>query len=305
MISQSELLAAAEAIRAGQLVVFPTETVYGLGANALNPEAVARIYQAKERPVSSPLIVHVAGIQQARELAAEWPNHAQKLAEHFWPGPLTLVVRKKPIVPDCVTAGLDTVGLRMPANAIALALIRESGVPIAAPSANRFTELSPTTAQHVRESLGNLVAIILDGGPTDVGIESTVLSVSPACLLRPGSITRDQIESLIGPISVNASEQANRSPGQHPRHYQPRTRLILAHADELPSGHGAFLFHSVPCRGAQMIEMPPDARAYAQRLYALLHQLDAQNLDWIAVEPPPEGSEWDGIHDRLRRAAAV
>jgi L-threonylcarbamoyladenylate synthase len=194
------------------------------------------------------LIVHVASIEQARELAAEWPDSAQKLAERFWPGPLTLVVRKKPVVPDSVTAGLDTVGLRMPANSIALALIREAGVPIAAPSANRFTELSPTKAQHVRESLG--VAIILDGGPTDVGIESTVLSVSPPCLLRPGAITREQIESVIGPIGVGASE-ANRSPGQHPRHYQPRTRLILAHADELPEGRGAFLFTSVPAEAIQ------------------------------------------------------
>lgn len=301
MIFPSELRAAAEAIRAGQLVAFPTETVYGLGANALDPAAVARIYETKGRPASSPLIVHVASIEQARELAAEWPDSAQKLAERFWPGPLTLVVRKKPVVPDGVTAGLDTVGLRMPANSIALALIREAGVPIAAPSANRFTELSPTRAQHVRESLG--VAIILDGGPTDIGIESTVLSVSPPCLLRPGAITREQIESVIGPIGVGASE-ANRSPGQHPRHYQPRTRLILAHADELPEGRGAFLFTSVPAEVIQQVRMPSDARTYAQRLYALLHELDRQKLDWIAVEPPPEGSEWDGIRDRLRRAAA-
>lgn len=304
MISQSELLAAAEAIRAGQLVAFPTETVYGLGANALDPAAVARIYEAKGRPASSPLIVHVASIDQARELAAEWPESAQKLAERFWPGPLTLVVRKKPVVPDSVTADLDSVGLRMPANSIALALIREAGVPLAAPSANRFAQLSPTTAQHVRESLGDRVLIILDGGPTDVGIESTVLAVSPPCLLRPGSITREQIERVVGPIGLNKSEHTNRSPGQHPRHYQPRTRLILARADELTDGRGAFLFISVPGKATQPIQMPSDARTYAQRLYALLHELDTQNLDWIAVEPPPATSEWDGIRDRLRRAAA-
>jgi L-threonylcarbamoyladenylate synthase len=301
MISRSELRAAAEAIRAGQLVAFPTETVYGLGANSLDPAAVARIYEAKGRPSSSPLIVHVASIEQARELAAEWPDSAQKLAERFWPGPLTLVVRKKPIIPDGVTAGLDTVGLRMPANPIALALIREAGVPLAAPSANLFTQLSPTTAQHVRESLG--VVIILDGGPTDVGIESTVLSVSPPCLLRPGSITREQIESVIGPIGVSALE-TGRSPGEHPRHYQPRIRLILSRADQLPNGRGAFLFISAPGKAMRPIQMPSDARTYAQRLYALLHELDTQNLDWIAVEPLPEGSEWDGIRDRLRRAAA-
>src|SRR5580658_2993503 len=161
---------AAELIRAGELVAFPTETVYGLGANALDPGATEKIYTAKGRPPSSPLIVHVSSIEMAKELVREWPESAEKLARIFWPGPLTLVLPKKPHVPDRLTAGLDTVGIRMPAHPIAQALIREAGVPIAAPSANRFTELSPTTAQHVRDSLGTHIAMILDGGPATVGI---------------------------------------------------------------------------------------------------------------------------------------
>lgn len=306
MISRSELLAAAQALRAGELVAFPTETVYGLGANALDAAAVARIFEVKGRPASSPLIVHVATIDQARELAAEWPDTAQALAEHFWPGPLTLVVRKRPLIPENVTAGLDTVALRIPAHPIALELLREAGVPVAAPSANRFTQLSPTTAQHVRSSFGSRVSIILDGGPTNIGIESTVLRVEPPCLLRPGIITRKQIESIIGPVSVveDAPPNAHRSPGQHARHYQPRTRLVLTQANQLPPGRGAFLYITNPGPAAIPIQMPADARAYAQRLYALLHELDQQDLDWIALEPPPASAEWDGIRDRLHRASS-
>src|SRR5580698_8810958 len=174
----NEIARAAALIRSGELVAFPTETVYGLGANALDPAAIEKIYAAKGRPPSSPLIVHVSSIEMARELVREWPERADKLARIFWPGPLTLVLPKKPHVPDRVTAGLDTVGVRMPANPIAQELIREAGVPIAAPSANRITELSPTSAQHVRDSLGSDVAIVLDGGRTTVGIESTVLSLA-------------------------------------------------------------------------------------------------------------------------------
>jgi len=310
MISPTELTAAGRAIRAGQLVAFPTETVYGLGANALDAAAVARIYEAKGRPPSSPLIVHVAAIEEARELAAEWPDTAQKLAERFWPGPLTLVVRKKPVVPDIVTAGLDTVGLRVPAHPIALAFIREAGVPVAAPSANRFTELSPTTAEHVRKSLGSSVAMILDGGLTDIGIESTVVAISAggASLLRPGVITRQQIEAVIGPVALASqnTDEAHRSPGQHTRHYQPRTRLVLIdRGGALPGGSGALLYLSSPGKGGMSIQMPHDARGYAKRLYALLHDLDAQNLDWIAVETPPLDPEWEGVRDRLTRASAT
>jgi L-threonylcarbamoyladenylate synthase len=305
--SPNEIRRAAEAIRRGELVIFPTETVYGLGANALDEDAVRRIFEAKGRPHSSPLIVHVAGIAEARELAAEWPDDAQRLAERFWPGPLTLVVAKNPSIPDIVTAGLPSVGLRMPANEIALALIRESGVPIAAPSANRFTELSPTTAEHARRSLGDRVSVILDGGPTDVGIESTVVAVNHAAvrLLRPGIVTTKQIEEIAGPVTVGGASEKAASPGQHRRHYQPRTRVLLASVDQLPKrGRGAYLYRSEPAACSAPVAMPQNPRAYAALLFSTLHELDEKRLDWIAIEPLPETPEWEGIRDRLSRAAS-
>jgi len=290
-------------------VAFPTETVYGLGANALDASAVAKIYTAKGRPAESPLIVHVDSIEMARGLAREWPANAELLAQRFWPGPLTLVLPKQPQLPDLLTAGLDTVGLRMPSNPIALALIREAGVPIAAPSANRFTELSPTTAGHVHESLGDRVAMVLDGGRTTVGIESTVLSLAggKALLLRPGMLTKAEIEEVIGPVTVSDSSVAGAhpSPGMHQRHYSPRTRLVLVEAGQLPSdGRGAYLWINRSAGAACTIRMPDHPRAYAAVLYETLHQVDAQCLDWIAVEKPPLAPEWTAIHDRLKRAAA-
>jgi L-threonylcarbamoyladenylate synthase len=218
---------AAALIRAGKLVAFPTETVYGLGANALDAAAVARIFEAKGRPTTSPLIVHVDSVEMARGLASEWPRAADILTERYWPGPLTLVVPKRPIIPDIVTAGLPTVGLRMPAHPLALELIRAAGVPIAAPSANRFTELSPTLAGHVPEGLADYV---LDGGPARVGIESTVLSLGGApTLLRPGVIPLTEIEALIGPVNTaeHPPQGAHASPGMHRRHYRPATPLYL------------------------------------------------------------------------------
>src|SRR5271155_916117 len=200
----NEIARAAALIRAGELVAFPTETVYGLGASALDPQAIDKIFAAKGRPPSSPLIVHVSSIEMARGLVREWPERAEKLAAKFWPGPLTLVLPKQPHVPDRLTAGLDTVGIRMPAHPIAQALIREAGVPIAAPSANLFGALSPTSAHHVRDGLGNSVSMVLDGGRTTVGIESTVLSLAgpEAVLLRPGMVTQQEIEAVIGPVRV-------------------------------------------------------------------------------------------------------
>jgi len=287
---------AAALIRAGRLVAFPTETVYGLGANALDGEAVERIFAAKSRPHSSPLIVHVDTIEMARELAADWPPAAEILAQRYWPGPLTLVVPKGPRIPDIATAGLPTVGLRMPAHPLALELIRAAGVPIAAPSANRFTELSPTTAEHVTESLADLV---LDGGPAQVGIESTVLSLAGIpTLLRPGVIPLPEIEELIGRVRVAAppAPGPHSAPGMHPRHYRPRTPLyLLASNAKTPPGHGAWL------RLGR--EMPSDPRQYAAALYDKLHQLDREGLDWIAVEKPAETAEWAGVLDRLTRAA--
>ena len=289
----NEIDHAAELLRNGRLVAFPTETVYGLGANALDPAAVQRIFEAKGRPLTSPLIVHVPSIEMARELAAFWPEQAEVLAQHFWPGPLTLVVPKQPSVPDIVTAGLPSVGLRMPAHPMALALLRASGLPLAAPSANRFTELSPTTAQHVRDGLGSAVDLILDGGPCTVGIESTVLSLTgPAPrILRYGMISQPDIESLIGSVTVATaqSEAGAESPGQHPKHYSPRTPLILG--DSPLQGRGIRL------------ELPPDIAGYAEQLYRTLHRLDHEQYDWIAVPLPPDTPEWAGIRDRLQRAA--
>ena len=282
---------AAELIRAGRLVAFPTETVYGLGANALDAAAVERIFTAKGRPRSSPLIVHVASIEMARELAAEWPEAAGRLANKYWPGPLTLVLKKRAIVPGIVTAGLPTVAVRMPSHPIALELIRAAGVPIAAPSANRFTELSPTSASHVPESLADYT---LDGGPAQVGIESTVLSLAgEPVLLRPGVIPVTELESIAGPIRAADAATPHASPGMHPRHYRPRTPLYLG--IEPHSGRGIVLRIGH--------EMPADPRAYAAALYETLHRLDAQGLDWIAMEMPPDMPEWAGVRDRLVRAA--
>lgn len=309
LIEPSEISRAAALIRAGDLVAFPTETVYGLGANALDAAAVAKIYSVKGRPADSPLIVHVDSIEMARGLVRDWPPKADLLARRFWPGPLTLVLPKQPRIPDSVTAGLPTVGIRVPANDIALALIRESGVPIAAPSANRFTELSPTTAQHVRESLGDHAAMLLDGGPTTVGIESTVLSLAgaTALLLRPGMLTKTQIEEVIGPIDLvrEPTAAAHPSPGMHRRHYSPRTPLVLVSRAQLPAlGRGAYLWIHAPAHAARSIRMPEQPDSYAAVLYDTLHQVDARGFDWIAVEQPPLAPEWAAIHDRLERAAA-
>jgi L-threonylcarbamoyladenylate synthase len=307
MIPEQEIERAARLIREGRLVAFPTETVYGLGANALDRAAVRRIFEVKGRPSTSPIIVHVDSLDMARRLVREWPESAEKLANRFWPGPLTLVLPRAPVIPDEVTAGLDTVGIRMPAHPIALALIRAAGVPIAAPSANPFTRLSPTTAEHVRQSLGDAVDMILDGGPTQVGIESTVLSLAGAPrLLRPGMILREQIEELIGPVEVSGRIEngaPHPSPGMHPRHYSPKTRLLLVSDGALPAGRGVYLWIRRPAPAERSVQMPAEAAAYAARLYETLHALDAEGWEWIAVEKPPEAPEWIPVLDRLRRAA--
>lgn len=287
----SEIDRAVEILRAGRLVAFPTETVYGLGANALDEAAVRRIFEAKGRPLTSPLIVHVASVDAARALALVWPDKAELLARRFWPGPLTIIVPKQPSVPDLVTGGLPSVGLRMPAHPLALALLKAVQLPLAAPSANRFTQLSPTTATHVREGLGDRVELVLDGGPCAVGIESTVISLagSGPHILRAGMISQPEIEAVIGPVETGAGAE---SPGQHPKHYSPRTPVVLG--DAPPTGHGARLDFS---------NMPDDAPAYAAKLYSALHELDAQGYDWIAITLPPDTPEWAGVRDRLLRAA--
>ena len=340
LIDPAEIEHAARLLRAGHLVAFPTETVYGLGANALDAAAVARIFSVKGRPATSPLIVHVASIEMAKSLVAVWPQPAACLAQKFWPGPLTLVLPmsggnaaalaassgqapdsadgkgsagapSQPAIPLIVTAGLPTVGLRMPAHAIALALIRAAGVPLAAPSANRFTHLSPTTADHVRRSLGADVDYILDGGACHVGIESTVLSLAEAqpILLRPGGISRPQIETVIGPINTAGAPDtgAHPAPGMHPRHYSPRTSLLIVIEGRVPEqGGGIYLqhLHLPNRRDIAVRQMPHSAADYAAALYQQLHEADAGNYDWIAVDLPPQTSDWEAIHDRLRRAAA-
>ncbi len=287
---------AAALIRGGKLVAFPTETVYGLGANALDEAAVERIFAAKGRPRTSPLIVHVASVEMARALVTDWPAAAETLAQRYWPGPLTMVLPKRTQIPDIVTAGLPTVGLRMPAHPIALKLIEAAGVPIAAPSANRFTELSPTAAGHVPEELADGV---LDGGPARVGIESTVLSLAgEPVLYRPGVIPLPEIEALIGPVRMASGpvEVSHASPGMHERHYRPSTPLyMLRPGDPIPRGRGALL------RIGR--EMPAGPREYAAALYGTLHRVDAEGYDWIAVEWPPDTPEWAGVLDRLKRAA--
>jgi len=327
MVDEAAIATAVRLLRTGRLVAFPTETVYGLGANALDPDAVARIFAIKGRPRNSPLIVHVSSIEMAQSLVAAWPASADRLARKFWPGPLTLVLEKSragaalvhtewnlaasPIIPSIVTAGLPTVGIRMPSHPIALALIRAAGVPVAAPSANRFTQLSPTIADHVRAGLGEDVDYILDGGPCHVGIESTVLSLAgpEPLLLRPGGVSRQDLESEIGPVVAVADlpDGAHPSPGMHARHYSPRTSLLLVANGDVPEhGEGIYLQHQhLPARFAvEVIEMPLTVPDYAAALYETLHRADSADRDWIAVDLPPDTPEWEAVHDRLRRAAS-
>jgi L-threonylcarbamoyladenylate synthase len=292
---------AADIIRAGGLVAFPTETVYGLGANALDPAAVQKIFEMKGRPGTSPLIVHVASVEMAREIVAEWPPLAEELARQWWPGPLTLVLPKKSRMPDNVTAGLPTVGVRMPNHPIALALIEEAGVPVAAPSANRFTGLSPTTAEHVRAVFGNVLPV-LEGGPCAVGIESTVVAIENGKLklLRPGMISLGEIERT----AAQGAGAPHPAPGMHEKHYSPRTQLILVRgASELPDRAGAYVWRVALGPAARAVRMPLDPEPYAAELYRVLHQLDAENWPWIAVEMPPDAPDWSAIRDRLSRAA--
>lgn len=318
-----DLQAAARTLRSGGLVAFPTETVYGLGAHALDPAAVQRIYQAKGRPGYNPLIVHVADADAARALAASWPQEAERLAAAFWPGPLTLVLPKHDSIPDSVTAGLSSVALRVPAHPVAHALLREAGIPVAAPSANRSTEVSPTTARHVARSLGERVDVIVDGGPCPVGIESTVLSlVGPVpTLLRPGTISVDDLRPVIGQVALPATAPeataARPSPGMMDRHYAPRAtvrivpaaeraRLLAAAADEADAGRrtgGLLMADAADPRIAPVIRMPDDPAGYASRLYAALHELDDAGCDLILIDQPPDTPAWAGIRDRLRRAA--
>lgn len=314
----SAIAHAARILRSGGLVAFPTETVYGLGANALDPQTVAKIFTAKGRPATNPIIVHVAELADAKKLAAAWPDLAETLAAHFWPGPLTLVLPKRANVPDLVTAGGATVALRMPAHPVALALLRACGLPLAAPSANRSTELSPTLAEHVLRNLSDKIDLLLDAGPTTGGLESTVLDLTatPPRLLRPGLVTRAQLETLIGPIdgaaAPDGAEQPLRSPGQMPRHYAPRTPLAVVEDSRqrveelcrqgLRIGWLTYYEEETPPAVLRIL-LAADAVSYAAQMYAALHRLDDAGLDRIVVETPPAGADWLAVHDRLRRAS--
>jgi L-threonylcarbamoyladenylate synthase len=302
---------AAETLRAGELVAFPTETVYGLGAAALDARAVAKIFAAKGRPSYNPLIVHVLDVDGARALVEEWPELATALARRFWPGPLTMVMRKRDLVPDLVTAGLASVAVRAPAHPVARALLAEAKLPIAAPSANRFQSISPTTAAHVARSLGEDAALILDGGPTSVGIESTVIDLAserPA-LLRLGGVPVEEIEAITGPLARPAAPsegEARSSPGQVDRHYAPRASLrVVARIEgelEGPRPLGTMGFGSAPAGVEHHLQMPKDPHEYARLLYAALHTLDDLGCARILVEAAPDDPAWAAVRDRLSRA---
>ena len=303
---------AAEALRNGELVAFPTETVYGLGAAALEARAVAKIFAAKGRPSYNPLIVHVLDVAGARELVEEWPEIASMLAQRFWPGPLTMVLRKRAIVPDLVTAGLPSVAVRAPAHPVARALLEAAKLPIAAPSANRFQSISPTTAAHVVRSLGEDAALILDGGPTSVGIESTVIDLSgerPA-LLRLGGLPVEEIEAVTGTLerpSAPSEGEARASPGQVDRHYAPRGSLqVVARLDGALAGSrplGVMGFGDALPGVDHHLRMPEDPREYGRLLYAALHTLDELGCERILVEAVPDERGWAAVRDRLDRAA--
>jgi L-threonylcarbamoyladenylate synthase len=314
---------AAAVIRAGGLVAFPTETVYGLGSNALDAKAVERIFAAKGRPTRNPIIVHVLGASAGRELAAAWPSAAGRLADRYWPGPLTLVLPRTDRVPDAVTAGGPTVALRAPAHPVAQALLGASGVPIAAPSANRSTRLSPTRAEHVLAGLDGLIDLVLDGGPTAGGLESTVIDVTddPPRLLRPGLVPPAEIARVVGALDMAASvapagDAVLRSPGTMSRHYAPGTAVECHEGPAIDRVAGlcrqglrvAWIpWGNAPIeslRGATIVVLPPDASAYGAELYAVLHDLDAQGLDRIVVELPPVADDWLAVRDRLLRASA-
>ena len=317
--TEPEIRRAAAILRGGGIVAFPTETVYGLGANALDAEAVGKIFAAKGRPATNPIIVHIADMRQFA-LVAIVSDAASALAAHFWPGPLTLVLPKTGEVPDIVTASGPTVGVRMPRHPVALQLIREAGLPIAAPSANRSERISPTRAQHVANSLGGAVDLILDGGSCVVGIESTVLDLAsdPPRILRPGIIGAAEIEEVLGsPLAhAGASQGISRSPGNRPRHYAPRHHVHILNAGVIKTDAAilaqdcVYLVYSDQAAsitaGAVRIVLPDAPSGYATGLYHALHTLDnVPTATAIIVEEPPAGPEWAAIRDRLRRAAAA
>ncbi len=316
---------AAAVFARGGLVAFPTETVYGLGARGLHADEVARIFAAKGRPPGHPLILHVDGERMAKELAREWSDAASRLAKELWPGPLTLVVPRAPVVPPEVSGGLDTVGLRSPSHPIALALIRAVGEPLAAPSANAHTHVSPTTAAHVVRSLGERIDLVLDGGPTAHGIESTVVAMTtPPRVLRPGAVSLERLRAIVPeiawePVTVHG-DAARASPGMAAKHYAPRTRVLLAPRGAEGVGaavasaraEGAARLGAIVATeggriaatgAAPLIVLPDEPEGYARDLFAALHAVDEAGVDAVVIEQVPAEPAWWAVADRLSRAA--
>jgi L-threonylcarbamoyladenylate synthase len=322
---RAAVVRAAGLLGRGEVVALPTETVYGLAANALDPSAVARIFEIKGRPAHNPVIVHVAGLDLARRCVARWTTAADRLAAAFWPGPLTLVLQKSDWIPGIITAGGSTVAVRWPAHPFMQAVIRECRFPLAAPSANLSSGVSPTRAAHVCRDLGNKVPLIVDGGASQIGIESTVLDLvaEPPRVLRPGMIHEPALQSVLGEIGPPGSDALPavplRSPGLLSRHYAPKARLmVLKWEDEegLRDQLSRLMPHLGRCQvithdrvpsardfgGVNVV--PHDPEAYGRALYAELHRCDDAGAEWIVVEAPPDGPEWRAIADRLNRASA-
>lgn len=300
---------AAAVLAAGGTVAFPTETVYGLGAHALDPDAVARIYAAKGRPATNPIIVHVVDIAQAKQLAGDWPETADSLARALWPGPLTLIVPKADCVPPIVTAGGRTVALRMPSHPVARALLKEAGIPVAAPSANVSESISSTTAAHVLKGLDGKIDMLLDGGTTPGGLESTVVdcSVEPPVIRRHGLLSPADLAAYgvkDAPGVLHAADGPAVSPGMRRRHYAPAVPLVVVSslAEGLRENDGLLTFRTEQC--AAIVEtLPDDARGYGAGLYGALHRLEDAGVERIVVVEPPRAPGWEAVHDRLRRAS--
>ena len=315
MVGPDEIAAAVAALHAGEVIGLPTETVYGLAGDASNPAAVARIFAIKGRPASHPVIVHVPDAGHVSRWARETPDAASALMQRFWPGPLTIVLPRTASVPDAVTGGQDTVALRVPAHPVALQVLQAFDGGLAAPSANRYGRISPTTAAHVRADLGNEVRIVLDGGPSDVGLESTIVACldQRVAILRPGRIGRADIEAVVGPVN-GASTVAPRVPGSVASHYAPHTPLEIVDATALAD---AMATHAKSGRrvavlgpaersdlpAAAWLSAASDAEGYGRSLYDHLRRLDEVGADVILVVRPPDGPAWVAIHDRIRRAA--
>lgn len=321
MTTDNTITKAVTILREGGLVAFPTETVYGLGADACNEAAIRRIFQAKERPYDHPLIVHIAHLEQMKDWARDIPPAAMRLAHAFWPGPLTLILKKQPHVLDIVTGGQPTIGLRIPRHPVAQVLLHAFGGGVAAPSANRFTHISPTTAADVQEELHERVDLILDGGACEVGLESTIIDMTGEhpVILRPGMITPQALENVLGKQVVYAKPHQSeiRTPGMHHLHYAPTTHTSLIAVSEIPAfaqalteaaAPVAVMIRShlaiVPSDKIKWIKMPVEAAAYAHDLYHTLRALDNQPFKQIVIEAVPETAEWDAVRDRLFKASA-